>query len=236
MQFAVDVQRWADRAGKRVEDASRTIAEAALARVKELTPVRTGTLRASWSIVPLGEEVKTEGGLATMAASTGAYVATEYGGRKLAERAGASVASAAKIGTVAGSVAGAAVNYASGQSSAMEAVGEAGGSAAGSLYGASIGAVGGPVGIAVGGVVGGIVGGALGNLAGGAVEDSLSTKPKGWSIVNPVVYAPFVEYGYQRKMKDGSVKQIEGRHMMTQTMTELPQIATRVLADLNNVG
>jgi phage tail tape-measure protein len=236
VQFAVDVQRWAEKAEKRSVDASRAIAEAALARVKELTPVRTGTLRSAWTIVPLGEEVKAEGSVGATVASVGAALGADYGARTLASRYGATASRATNIGTVAGAITGAAVNVATGQSTVTEGIGEAAGAVAGTAIGSAVGVVGGPVGITVGGLVGGALGSAAGKLAGSAFDSAMSDKPRGWSIVNPIKYAPFVEYGYQMKLKNGGTKHIEGRNMMTQTMLELPQIATRVIRDLSNVG
>lgn len=57
--FAADVARWVEKAKGRADAAFRGTAEAALARVKELTPVRTGNLRANWQITLGGEAVRT---------------------------------------------------------------------------------------------------------------------------------------------------------------------------------
>jgi hypothetical protein len=53
--FEYDVSRFVKRAGARMDEALRGIAEAAVARVKELTPVRTGFLRANWTAVIQGD-------------------------------------------------------------------------------------------------------------------------------------------------------------------------------------
>jgi hypothetical protein len=50
-QFAVDVRNWVEKAKNDVNGAFQATALLALARVKELTPVDTGFLRASWTIV-----------------------------------------------------------------------------------------------------------------------------------------------------------------------------------------
>ena len=53
--FSTDVSAWCDRAGQLADVAFRAIGEAALERVKELTPVRTGWLRSNWQAVRRGE-------------------------------------------------------------------------------------------------------------------------------------------------------------------------------------
>jgi hypothetical protein len=50
-QFAVDVRNWVEKANGNVDAAYQATAMLALARVKQLTPVRTGFMRASWTIV-----------------------------------------------------------------------------------------------------------------------------------------------------------------------------------------
>lgn len=50
-QFALDVRQWVSKAKGNVDAAYQATALLALARVKQLTPVRTGFLRASWTIV-----------------------------------------------------------------------------------------------------------------------------------------------------------------------------------------
>jgi hypothetical protein len=53
--FAAAIDRWCEQAEALPDQVFRGIAEAALQRVKELTPVDTGNLRANWSIT-LGDE------------------------------------------------------------------------------------------------------------------------------------------------------------------------------------
>lgn len=55
--FVVQMDAWIAKATRRTEQVPMAIAEAALKRVKELTPVDTGFLRANWSIVLGGQEV-----------------------------------------------------------------------------------------------------------------------------------------------------------------------------------
>ncbi len=50
-QFAVDVRQWVKKAAGNVDLAYQATAMLALARVKELTPVDTGFLRSSWTVV-----------------------------------------------------------------------------------------------------------------------------------------------------------------------------------------
>lgn len=59
--FAADVSRWVDKAKKRAEEAFRATAEDAITRVRELTPVRTGNLRANWQISTNGQIRPVEG-------------------------------------------------------------------------------------------------------------------------------------------------------------------------------
>lgn len=53
-RFTVDVSRWVKRAKAQQDLAFRAITQAAVDRVKELTPVDTGFLRANWQVVPAG--------------------------------------------------------------------------------------------------------------------------------------------------------------------------------------
>ena len=55
--FTVSVKKWVDKAHAHSDQALQAIAWAALQRVQELTPVRTGTLRAGWQIVRPGDEM-----------------------------------------------------------------------------------------------------------------------------------------------------------------------------------
>jgi hypothetical protein len=59
--FSVDVARWVDKAKKRAEEAFQATAEAAVNRVKDLTPVRTGYLRANWTAIRDGDAEPTPG-------------------------------------------------------------------------------------------------------------------------------------------------------------------------------
>lgn len=49
-EFELDIGRFVDAAKGKLEDAPRAIAEGLLERVKELTPVDTGRLRAGWQL------------------------------------------------------------------------------------------------------------------------------------------------------------------------------------------
>lgn len=59
--FSVSVQKWIKRAKVDSDLAIQAIAQAALAHVRELTPVRTGYLRAGWTIVRVGDDPGIEG-------------------------------------------------------------------------------------------------------------------------------------------------------------------------------
>lgn len=129
--FAADVSDWVRRATNRVEQAFLATAQDALARVKELTPVRTGNLRANWQVTKVGEAEGIPGGATLSAMMT------------------------ARLG------------------------------------------------------------------------DALV-------ILNPVQYAPWVEYGWQRERKDGTITHVAGRFMLTQTVAELPMIAAKAAERVAN--
>jgi hypothetical protein len=61
-QFAIDVRKWVDKAKSNVDTAYQATAMLALARVKQLTPVDTGFLRASWTIVSGDSAANISGG------------------------------------------------------------------------------------------------------------------------------------------------------------------------------
>lgn len=54
----MEVTRFVEKAKARSNAALLAIAQDALARVKELTPVRTGNLRANWQVVAAGDEAE----------------------------------------------------------------------------------------------------------------------------------------------------------------------------------
>lgn len=49
--FMLDIDAWIASVSRRSDKLVQAIAEEALARIKELTPVKTGLLRASWTVV-----------------------------------------------------------------------------------------------------------------------------------------------------------------------------------------
>jgi len=65
--FSVDVTRWVEKARHRADAALRATAEDAVNRVKELTPVDTGHLRANWSAIRPDESLPIEGRATTEA-------------------------------------------------------------------------------------------------------------------------------------------------------------------------
>lgn len=70
--FDVDVSAWVDRALGRATEAFRLTALMAAARVKELTPVKTGNLRASWHDSLNNQSIENSGqGLAIASAKLG---------------------------------------------------------------------------------------------------------------------------------------------------------------------
>ena len=55
-------------------------------------------------------------------------------------------------------------------------------------------------------------------------------------IVNPTVYARRIEFGYTGEDSLGRYFNQPGRHMMQQTISEMPQIAQRALARVSTGG
>lgn len=185
VDFATSVAQWVQASKGRTDEVFRAIAADALARVKELTPVRTGYLRANWQ------------------ASLEDHVLPVDRQESAGETASGLAANLA--GTVGGARVGAAVGALSGT----------------------------PIGSAVGGAIGGAIGGVAGEAAvEGGKGDALETAKIGQVIyiLNPVAYARSVEYGRSIKRKDGGTTEIEGKGMVRQTVAELPQIASRVVA------
>jgi hypothetical protein len=206
--FGASVGQWVDRAGGRAREAFLAIGIDVLARVKELTPVDTGNLRAGWQLMRQGEELPVDRELLKDAGGLGAGLAGGWAGA----RAGA--AAGARIGL----------------------------------------AVGGAGGAAIGGTIGGLAGGLAGSLAaeeatgaaidaampagtiGGAFGPVTDTRPvaevqlgETLVVVNPVVYARRIEFGWEIERVDGTTTTVRGAGMMAQTMSELPAIADRAV-------
>lgn len=237
VDFAVSVERWCQKANAMGDEAFRAIGEAALERVKELTPVRTGNLRANWQCVREGEQdlmgpaVKA----GTFAAETGLAIKGMH---------------AAALGAAG---AGAAVESLLDGDSLPEAGGAAGGTVAGTLAGQAAGAALGSmvapgVGTVAGKWIGGAVGGWAGGKAGRALADDGKEEPgeptvpeelrlgEVLVILNPVIYARAVNYGREYHRKDGGVTRTQGRAMVQQTIAEMDTIAERALRRLLSAG
>jgi hypothetical protein len=56
------------------------------------------------------------------------------------------------------------------------------------------------------------------------------------TVINPTVYARRIEYGFVGADSAGRTYHQQGRHMMTQTIAELPSIASRVISQLGGRG
>jgi hypothetical protein len=230
--FGADVTVWCEQAQMRNKEVLRAIAEDALARIKELTPVKTGHLRASWSIT-LGEEAVDKGN------ELGGMIGSSIGGS--IAQAGAKMlpggtgklwqVGAGAVGTKVGTELG------GGKTTFTEALGGAAGDLAGAAAGTAIGRV---VGAGIGTVfpiitpvVGGLVGGFLGGMVGSSIGESaagLVVEARVGQLLiisNSAPYAASVEYGRQIAKKDGSSTHVEGRKMLAQTVAELPGIARR---------
>jgi len=122
--FAFDVSAWCDRAEAKAREVFLAIGLDALTRVKELTPVRTGNLRAGWQIVrkedalPVDREV----------IGTAASVAAGFGGSWAGAKAGAVIGTAALgpgVGTAIGGFVGGVAGGFAAEQGASAAVGAA---------------------------------------------------------------------------------------------------------------
>lgn len=131
--FSEDVSRWAIAMGARADLFVQVLAQEVVNRVKELTPVRTGFLRANWTVIRKGD-------------------AEPVPGRATAADANKTLSS-----------------------------------------------------VKAGDIV---------------------------TVINPTVYARRIEYGFVGADSAGRTYHQAGRHMMTQTIAELPSIARRVTAQL----
>jgi hypothetical protein len=60
-EFSVQVGQWVEKALGRATQAFQATAQDAVARVKELTPVKTGYLRANWTAIQGGDAVPVAG-------------------------------------------------------------------------------------------------------------------------------------------------------------------------------
>jgi hypothetical protein len=77
--FDIQIERWVRKALGLSQQAMLAIAQDALARVRELTPVITGNLRANWQVVPAGQENELERGPGTPAGRLdGGLALTQY--------------------------------------------------------------------------------------------------------------------------------------------------------------
>lgn len=237
--FDVQVERWVSKAKSSADAAFNAIANDALARVKELTPVRTGNLRANWQIVPAGQEMS----IGSWAVNTAAPIAGGVAGQRAASAGASSIAStlgraasaAGPLGNLAGTLAGTAAGAAAtGQSpdylrASVSVAAEYAGAAAGSAFG--------PAGTFVGGALASTVAGVAYDAVMGdspAPSDQLGFKiGQVLYITNPVAYARRVEFGFVGVDSRGRHYDQQGRGMMQQTIAELPQIAANAVRRIN---
>jgi hypothetical protein len=106
-RFSADVSAWCDRAGEQARQVFLAIGFDALTRVKELTPVRTGNLRAGWQLVRRQDALPVDRDLTIGAAGAAGGLAGSWAGAA----AGAAAGSAAgplggALGGIAGGIAG----------------------------------------------------------------------------------------------------------------------------------
>ena len=188
VDFATSVADWVAQAKGRGDAALRMIAADALSRVKELTPVRTGYLRANWQasfddqVLPVDREKP---------AVTAAEIAGNVTGSLVGGKAGAAIGTAVAPGV-----------------------------------GTAVGAV-------AGSVIGGLTGGEIASSA-AKQGDPLTDAKAGDKIfiVNPVVYARRIEYGFRGEDGNGRSVEQQGRGMVRQTVAEMPAIAERAVGRL----
>lgn len=201
--FSVQVAKWCDLAGARANQAFLAVGYAALSRVKELTPVRTGYLRANWQLVRGDQAVPVERtarqknlNIEKDLLATGANLAGGAAGWSGGAAAGAAV------GTALGGPVGTAVGGFIGGLAGSFAGGEIAQGATEAAYDAA---------------------NARPDLGGARIGEKLY-------IVNPTSYARAIEYGRQAAGGDGMRRHIPGRGMMQQTIAEMPGIAARAVA------
>lgn len=102
--FAFDVSRWCDKAEGQARAVFLAIGLDALTRVKELTPVRTGNLRAGWQLVRKEDAMPVDREVIRTAAEIGGGLAVGAGGAKVGAAIGTVIAPG--VGTVIGGLAG----------------------------------------------------------------------------------------------------------------------------------
>lgn len=105
--FSFDVSAWCDRAEEKARQVFVAIAFDALTRVKELTPVRTGNLRAGWQLVRQADALPVNRELTREGAELAGGVAGGYAGGLAGAAVGAALGPAgAIVGGIAGSLGG----------------------------------------------------------------------------------------------------------------------------------
>ena len=80
--FEADISRWVEKARRRTDAAPLAIANAAAERVKELTPVVTGRLRAGWQVEVDGKNVLITNNVEYARRINDGFVGTDSLGRK----------------------------------------------------------------------------------------------------------------------------------------------------------
>lgn len=238
--FAVSVGAWVAKAKVRSDVAFRAIAAKALERVKELTPVRTGYLRANWQASFDGDvkpiDVAMSGReMAGQAIQLGTVFIKPFAHMLAVNTAGAMVEGKG-VGEAAGSGLGATAAWRLGPW-------------VGSLVSSAVGLT--PAGRAAtivswaGRLAMGAIGGAVGGQTGAKIQgrhvkgtDPLKEARVGdvIYIINPVVYAKRIEFGFNGTDSLGRNYHYHGRGMMQQTIVELPALAQGVVNDLNRMA
>lgn len=253
VDFVADVEMFLRKTALKVDTAIEAVGQKALTRVKELTPVRTGTLRASWVLTRGKDVLPTERG--TAAGAIGGIAGSVAGEQAYAQGMKAAGKTVGKLGGAMtgalGSVIGEAamegrlpdMTFKTAANVAAQGVGTWGGTAAGAAIGTALMP-------GVGTAIGGVVGGVIGSFGGSAAVDfafgpdqplTMSAPPlsasfgnnpmMNWVISNPVVYARRVEFGFQGTDDKGRTYHQQGRHMLAQTIAELPAIAQSAVAE-----
>ncbi len=229
-EFSVSVEQWVRIARERADEAFQAIALEALDRVKELTPVRTGFLRAGWHVRVQEANADTLETLGTVSTVAGvlAIVPGPVGRAAAAVSAASSLAQAAIYATDTHEGSGGKAILAAAQA-ILPAAGKALGAVGAARKASAALAAGKAADVGVAGEAGYELLGYGGPesddeaIRGARIGDVIT-------IYNNVEYAAPVEYGRSGTRKDGSSYHVEGRGMMAQTVAELPAIAGRVVA------
>lgn len=252
VDFAINVRQWVEKAKGNVDAATYAVGEALVARVKELTPVKTGYLRSSWQLVNEQQRSALRNAVQEAASSFAGEMAGQLADQALSKFGGTRIGRIVRLGGkfVAEKGAGRALSGEPTLEGSLlgTAFGMAGGAIAGA-FGTATTAVGGFATAAAGNAFGTALGTYIGDtfLAGSVsqfvrgtplepIANMIGTTSRLGEIVyivNAAPYARRIEYGFVGKDALGRQYAYRGVGMMQQTISEAPSIAEQVLAKFN---